>query len=214
MTFELDAFSVLMPPHWIREKPFTATRAWAAGQAVALRDSLKQLGVRVEKGAPEKYIVDALLLSLAYHTTVRHVAELVAPEEMKPIDAEISWLRGAVAADKEKVKRAASADFQAKLWALAKKLGAQEYTAETNKKLMATYAAATTDVDNIGFKAAEQIYFALDSLFRPYAVTAKPPNIKEIGEVMDRLEQSIQKVKSWKVEDFNAILADFQKTLK
>lgn len=46
LNFELDAFSELMPVHWIlskEEKDWSGARAWAVGQAVALRHQLDLL---------------------------------------------------------------------------------------------------------------------------------------------------------------------------
>jgi hypothetical protein len=55
LTFELDSFSAVEPPHWIEKNsegqpstdPLFGTRAWAIGQAVQLRESL----LRVERHA-------------------------------------------------------------------------------------------------------------------------------------------------------------------
>jgi len=215
MTFELDAHQVRLPPHWKREAPFVATKAWAAGQAVALRDSLKQLNHRVEANASSEYVENALKLCLAYYSTVRRLAEQVLPDSMKSIDAEISWLRGAAPANKDRVRSAATPAFQDKLYDLAKRLGAIDFNAETNKKLMLSYASATEDMENCeSIDCAEQIFFAIDSLYRPYAQTVQPKNITDMGIVMDKLESLIKTPKTFKVEEFNTVLKDFAKYLQ
>lgn len=53
LKFELDTYTAVMPPHWQEkdEDPWLGPRAWALGQAVALREGLKQLARRAESTA-------------------------------------------------------------------------------------------------------------------------------------------------------------------
>lgn len=51
LKFELDTYTAVMPPHWQEtddKGPWFGPRAWALGQAVALRDSMKRLARRAE----------------------------------------------------------------------------------------------------------------------------------------------------------------------
>lgn len=55
LTFELDSFSAIMPPHWKRPTSSAAgAKAWAVGQAVQLREALLRLARRAQDpGWPE-----------------------------------------------------------------------------------------------------------------------------------------------------------------
>ncbi len=74
LTFELDTFAAQMPPHWRpADGDWHSTRAWAIGQAVALRESAKRLSRRGQQenapGWPEFAEFDCF----ACHREVRNV---------------------------------------------------------------------------------------------------------------------------------------------
>lgn len=51
--FELDSFSAVMPPHWkipYDKDPWVGARSWGVGQAMQLRDALRQLERRARGG--------------------------------------------------------------------------------------------------------------------------------------------------------------------
>lgn len=51
LVFELDTFTNLLPPHWRLAQEEGSGKAWAVGQAVALRESLKRLARRTQQRA-------------------------------------------------------------------------------------------------------------------------------------------------------------------
>ncbi len=52
LTFELDSFTAVEPPHWIEKSadPLFGMRAWGVGQAVQLRESMLRVARRAESG--------------------------------------------------------------------------------------------------------------------------------------------------------------------
>lgn len=51
LVFELDTFTNILPPHWRLAQEEGSGKAWAVGQAVALRESLKRLARRTQQRA-------------------------------------------------------------------------------------------------------------------------------------------------------------------
>ena len=52
LTFELDSFTAVEPPHWVEktQDPLAGVKIWAAGQAVELRESMLQISRRAASG--------------------------------------------------------------------------------------------------------------------------------------------------------------------
>ena len=52
LTFELDSFTAVEPPHWVEKDPdpLFGMRAWGVGQAVQLRESMLRVSRRAESG--------------------------------------------------------------------------------------------------------------------------------------------------------------------
>jgi hypothetical protein len=52
LTFELDSFTAVEPPHWVEKSkdPLFGMRAWGVGQAVQLRESMLRVARRAQSG--------------------------------------------------------------------------------------------------------------------------------------------------------------------
>ena len=52
LTFELDSFTAVEPPHWVEKNPdpLFGMRAWGVGQAVQLRESMLRVSRRAQSG--------------------------------------------------------------------------------------------------------------------------------------------------------------------
>lgn len=53
LTFELDSFTAVQPPHWVEKDkdPLFGMRAWGVGQAVQMREGMLRLAKRAHAGA-------------------------------------------------------------------------------------------------------------------------------------------------------------------
>jgi hypothetical protein len=176
--FELEEYSLSMPKHWpapynkARESGFFGPRAWATGQAIALRDALAQLAKRAGGGAPAALIENSWRQAWAHYTMLNHVAPNPA---------------GLGVAIKDRGKAAASAKGAASaLNQLARQLSTKEFNKDSTKALLAAVAADTNAVSTIGVHAAAQTAFALDVAYRAYA-SADPANKQEINAAIGKL---------------------------
>ena len=176
--FELEEYSLSMPKHWpapynkAREAGFFGARAWASGQAIALRDALKQLGTRTTGGAPANLVENSWRQAWAHYAVLRQVAPNAAGLD-------------AVIADRGKAASAAKGAAQP-LEALAQQLSKKEFDQAQTKSALKAIAGNADAVSSIGMHAAAQTAFALDVLYRAYA-SADPANKKEINAAIGKL---------------------------
>lgn len=209
MVFEMDAYQSNMPPHWTKELPFAATKAWAAGQILGLRESMGQLAARVKAGADPKWIDDAYWQARAYGLTSKAIGSLVAPEAAKGLDD----LLAALGDERAKVDPAAldSAGGRAASVCgdLARRAAAHDYKAEDGKKLMRALADRCGDVSKAGapgVHVAEQLALGLDSLRRPYIKVLKPANAKPLKAGITKLTAAVEKADAYKADAFAEML--------
>jgi hypothetical protein len=74
LTFELDTFTALLPPHWRKPKgDWLNARAWAIGQAVALREAMKRLARRTQQATTPVWPEFAEFDCFACHHEVRNI---------------------------------------------------------------------------------------------------------------------------------------------
>jgi hypothetical protein len=75
LTFELDTFTALLPPHWRKPKgDWLSARAWAIGQAVTLREVMQRLARRTQSAATPGWPEFAEFDCFACHHEVRNIA--------------------------------------------------------------------------------------------------------------------------------------------
>lgn len=114
LAFELVDYNDRQPPHWATPKhpsqqPGFARKAWAVGQVVSLRDSIKSLLANKKAGAPAPIVAEGEALVKAYATVLKAVTG---------VESEVA--DGAIAALTEKAKKieAPGADALQKLAAV------------------------------------------------------------------------------------------------
>src|SRR6266545_7827332 len=72
LAFELDTFSLQMPPHWRDKGTWFGARAWATGQVVSLREAAKQVADRAKASAAPKLMQEAAAKVRGHGAVVRH----------------------------------------------------------------------------------------------------------------------------------------------
>src|SRR2546426_6753318 len=76
LIFELDTFTSILPPHWRLSQDEGGGKAWAVGQAVALRESLKRLARRTQQRAATAWPEFAEFECFACHHEVKNVPSM------------------------------------------------------------------------------------------------------------------------------------------
>ncbi|MBI4866143.1 MAG: hypothetical protein HY816_04250 [Candidatus Wallbacteria bacterium] len=161
--FELDTFSATMPPHWEEEDAVTSVKAWAVGQAVALRDSLKWVAKRAAAKAPDKYQQDAWREANGRYLSLRATVKAIAPDAATALEGGMAALKAAVAA-KDTAKLAVATDVAAKADAAAKALSKGAVTADTAVTALQALPAEAGEVAGGGLQCAEQLTLSIDTL--------------------------------------------------
>lgn len=80
LSFEIVDYNSRTPPHWATEKhpskqPGFDRKMWAIGQAVSLREALKNLEARKKAGASEKHVKESEALAAAYRSVLKPFAD-------------------------------------------------------------------------------------------------------------------------------------------
>jgi len=125
LTFELDSFTAVEPPHWVEKSadPLFGMRAWGVGQAVQLRDSMLRLARRAHSGHwPEFSEMDCISChhdltgplswrqkegydghlpgdpsyNLARYALFRHFAREIDPATSQELEAAVTQVAGLV----------------------------------------------------------------------------------------------------------------------
>ncbi len=214
LTFELDTFSAPskeFQPHWKDKGAWFGPQAWITGQAVALRDALRQLAKRAGANVPDKVVTDSWRQGLGFYSVFRHGASQIASEGLKALDQEISALAGLMGKPGENRSAIAAPATQAAK--NAEKLASQVSVKELNQQLtlavMKNIAGDSDRISAAGFRAAEQAALALDRLYVAYARAVKPADAKAvkgaIGKLFDALPEDPAKY------DPKAFAAEMQK---
>ncbi|HZM69338.1 MAG TPA: multiheme c-type cytochrome [Candidatus Cryosericum sp.] len=191
LVFEMQWATNSMPPHW-REPaargPFFATRLWAVGEAVHLRDQMSRAARREPGARPEFADLDC---GSCHHELVQKswrqargyagrragdppfdlsrwrvlapLARRAAPSIAKEIDAAAAELAASPADPRGPASRLSGAADQ-----LARKLGepAADFGRETTLAILADLAGDASPAREFGFRGAGQTAMAIDSLGR------------------------------------------------
>lgn len=214
LTFELDTFSAPskeFQPHWKDKGTWFGPQAWITGQAVALRDALKQLAKRASGSVPDKVVTDSWRQALGFYSVLRHGASQISSDGLKALDQEISALAGLMSKPGEnRSKIAASATQAAKVAErLAPQISVKEFNQQLTFAVMKNIVGDSERISAAGFRAAEQAALALDRLYVAYARAVKPADAKAvkgaIGKLFDALPEDPAKY------DPKAFAAEMQK---
>jgi hypothetical protein len=206
--FELDSYIAAEPPHWIEKAadqkepiidPLFGVRAWATGQAVQLRQSMRRVAMRAENGPwPEFSEMDCMAChhsltgplswrqrqayvghragdppyNLARYVVFRHLAAEVDAALNEQISAEVTHvalLITSMSTDRGAVVGAAN---RASTLAeqMVSKIQSASFDHARTTRLMRAIAGDADAIAAQGERAAEQATMTLDSL---YIATAK-----------------------------------------
>jgi hypothetical protein len=212
MIFELDSFSNNQPPHWKDVKEWFGPSAWSTGQAVALRDSFRQLGARAKGGAADALVQESLLQTRGHAIAIRSMVAQVAADSTKALDDAVAGLGDG----KDKAKVAAAAESGAKVANdLAKKLSQAKFNKDVTWGVLKAMVADPQRATAAGLRSAEQVAMGVDSLYRAIADVAKPPEHKAIDAAISKMFDELpQKPADFKADKFVANLQAVAKNVK
>lgn len=198
--FELDFYSNLAnfstedfekANHWREPKGFYPTHIWAAGQAVGVRDAMKQLAERCEKGSPAESIKSAHGQAMGHYKMFRQLlATKAVAVDPGPLDAQAAKLDAALKANPKEAATVARALAEEANKALPGVSSLKPDAAMTRALLAAVLAEADLG-KTYGHHAAEQQAFAIYALFQAHSknagVTAEQaaPTLEVIGKLFD-----------------------------
>jgi len=216
LAFELDTFSALMPPHWRDKGTWFPTAAWATGQAITLREAMKQLATRATGNAPASRLEEAWLKARGTAIVFRHALPLVAPEAQKSLErdlATLSDLMGKGATDRAKI--AATANQVAKAMdQLAAKMASKQFEKVGTQALMQAIAGDADAISDGGIRSAEQAAMALDRLYTAYSKSPGEKPDKATQAALDKLFAGVEDPKKFDPKQFASDLKGFRATLK
>ena len=205
LVFEMQWATASMPRHWreSNEEPFFATRLWAVGEAVHLRDQLaraaraaghtwpelaefecgachhplRQKSWRQVRGYAPREPGD-LPLDLARWRVLAPLVEQLDSEARAGIEAAVATLAreaGRPGASVEAVQQVLHG-AAASLDALARRLAAPGRTLEreTTLVVLASLASDPGPAREFGYRGAGQIAMSIDALSRPFVVNGGP----------------------------------------
>jgi hypothetical protein len=212
MVFELENFSQNQPPHWKDVKEWFSAAAWATGQAVALRDALVQLATRGKGTVPDALFQESLAQARGHVIALRPMVAQLAPDAAKGLDDVL----GGLGDGKDKAKTAAAADSGAKLAGdLAKKVAQAKYNKDNVLAALKALAGDSKAATSAGLRSAEQVAYAVDSLFRALSSEVKVPEAKAIDAAIGKMFDELpQKPADFKADKFSANLQGVAKAIK
>ncbi len=187
VTFELDTFSAVMPKHWKEKEKWASAKAWAVGQVVQLRNTMKHLKENTEKTgrldesfrncfACHHDIYDvkwtladdatgSALWDPSRYVVFHHLLLKSFVEEEKEISDKMSILETAFSKEKPELSQVAEAAgfLENKLNDLIPKIHALSFETALIRSLLASISG-DSGLSQKGFRTAEQTLMALDAL--------------------------------------------------
>jgi predicted CxxxxCH...CXXCH cytochrome family protein len=213
LAFELDTFSASMPPHWRDKGTWFGSRAWATGQAVALRAAAQQLADRAP-GAPPKLLGEAWAKARGHAVVFRHALAVAAPDAQKTLEQAVAALGDAVGkGDRPKIG-AAAAEVARLADRVARAVAQREFDGPATRTIMQRIAADGEAIAAAGLRGAEQAAMALDRLYATYSKAPGQKADPAVNAVLDRLFQSLETPAKFDPKPFAAALGDFLKALR
>lgn len=187
VTFELDTFSAVMPKHWKEKEKGANAKAWAVGQVVQLRNTMKHLKENTEKTerldesfrncfACHHDIYDVkwtladdatgrALWDPSRYVVFRHLLLKSFVEEEKEISDKMSLLETAFGKEKSDLDQVTeTAGFlEKKLDGLTSKVHSLSFETSVVRSLLESISGDSS-LSQKGFRTAEQTLMALDAL--------------------------------------------------
>jgi hypothetical protein len=219
LVFEFESFSALMPVHWRQDKGQPdPMRRWAVGQAVTLRESMKQLSRRARGKAWDGWIEFAdFECSACHHELVqsssrqergypgragvppwnesrylvmRQILSIVPSANRRTLDEAVAQLKQHLQNPlAARAQVAASADRIGNIAEDA--AGIIERNAgdpQMNRTLLRAIAADASTIAFAGIRAAEQAAMSVDALYNAVAKPPDDPVNRQIGRLYDLLQ--------------------------
>lgn len=214
LAFELDTFSLQMPPHWRDKGTWFGARAWATGQVVSLREAAKQLADRAKGNAPPRLLQDAAAKVRGHGVVVRQVFAVIAPEALKPLEADLSAAVDFAAKGDRAGAGTAAARLVTALNQQAPKVAARELDEASTKRLILGVSGDTDALATAGLRGAEQAAMGLDRLYATYSnAPGKKPN-KAVSGALDRLFGLIEDPGKFDAAKFGAAVKAFRQAVE
>jgi len=216
LAFELDTFSALMPPHWRDKGTWFGTAAWTTGQAIALREAVKQLAARAGSNAPAQRLDEAWAKARGTAVVFRLALGLVAPDAQKALDRDLATLTDLMGkGGGERAKIAATANQVAKAMdQIATRMAARQFDKAGTLAFMQAIAGDADTVSAAGIRAAEQAAMALDRLYNTYAKAPGEKPDKAAQAALDKLFTGVEDPKKFDPKQFAADLKTFRASVK
>lgn len=161
--FELAYYTFLENPHWREPGGYWATKVWAAGQAVCLRDAMAQLADRATGGATDKMIKGAYGQAMSHLLVFRYLTGGKAAAALESAAKDLQ----AAGDDKAKLAAAAKAAADAAT-SMMTPVGALIPAEGNTAALLAKIVAETDSATLGGFRGAQQQALALSTLCASY----------------------------------------------
>lgn len=214
LAFELDTFSALMPPHWRDKGTWFGPSAWATGQAIALREAMKQLASRAGSSAPAPRLDEGWMKLRGTAVVFRHALGLVTPDAQKALDQDLATLTELMAkggSDKAKITATANQAARA-MDQVTARMAAKQFDKASTMALMQAIAGDADTVAATGIRAAEQAAMALDSLYNAYAKGSGGNTVAKaaLGKLLDGIDDP----RKFDPKQFAADLKAFRAALK
>ena len=220
LPFELCLFSFYMPPHWKMPEQgdlWRQVQAWAVGQAVQLRESLRLLAQRANSSNPIWPEYTDLECFACHHkltapgdswrqargypgrrpgsapwnqsrvVVFRDLVDEISPQAGKQLDDEVVRLATLMDHGDRADIVKSATTAAAQADQLGKKIDAQTYDQSLTLRLLRRIARDNASIAEQGEKSAEQAVMTMDCLFRAYNQTAKPANATELQTAIDGL---------------------------
>ena len=195
LRFELDTMTALMPSHWrTDEEEWLGARQWAVGQALALRESMRQLERRAEgsrrwpefadfecfachhnlssgEGNPGREARAAGIppWDSSRYVVFRQSLPVLAPGSTGELDRLVANLEAQLRSLQSRAQVAETArDIAETIEGLLPALSAFEYDAQTLGDIAARIASGGPAIGSAGIHSAEQAAMAIEALWTSY----------------------------------------------
>ena len=214
LAFELDTFSLQMPPHWRDRGTWFGARVWATGQVISLREAARQLADRAKSNAAPKILADAAQKVRGHGVVVGQVFAVLVPDAGKSLEQDLA----AVADIVTKGDRTGMGDVTARLIASANqhapKVAARELDQATTQTLLRAVAGHGDAIAAAGIRGAEQGAMALDRLYAAYSRAPGNKPDKAASDALDRVFGMLDDPAKFDPAKFAADVKSFRQTLK
>ena len=210
LQFELDTMTALMPSHWREEdETWFGARQWAVGQAVALRESMRQLGRRAGRnetwpefadfecfachhnlssgeGSPGREAQDSGIppWNRSRYVVFRQSLQVLAPGSVAGLDLMVSDLAGHLRSLQSRTSVAETAEeIVETIDRLLPTLTAFEFDAQTLSEITFQIASNGSEIAGFGIRSAEQAAMAIEALWTSYVLNTGQTGAAQGAEI-------------------------------